>query len=193
MPLRMREALRVNLLQTRWGWVGLVASPQGVCGIELPVAARRETQARLKRRFPQSREVCARLFPQLQEQLKQYFAGVPISFDVSLDLGALTPFQHQVLHLAVRIPYGEVRSYGWIAAHTGSPGAARAVGGAMAKNPMPVVIPCHRVVRSDGRLGGFSASEGVALKKKLLTLEGIGVGEGHVRAKTEGNARPGQH
>jgi O-6-methylguanine DNA methyltransferase len=95
-----------------------------------------------------------------------------------LDLGSLTPFQAAVLLKAAEIPRGEVRPYGWIAAEIGRPGAVRAVGSALARNPIPLIVPCHRVVRADGRFGDYSL--GTADNKPLL-LEQEGVDVGRLR------------
>jgi methylated-DNA-[protein]-cysteine S-methyltransferase len=105
-------------------------------------------------------------------QLRAYFAGARTEFDVSLDLDRLTPFQRSVLTTARRIPAGTVWTYGQVAQTIGKPRASRAVGQALGRNPMPIVIPCHRVVASDGGLGGYSGGGGLASKRWLLRLEG---------------------
>jgi methylated-DNA-[protein]-cysteine S-methyltransferase len=92
--------------------------------------------------------------------------------DLGCDLQRLGPFARRVLQACQAIPWGEVRSYGELAVEIGSPAAARAVGTALARNPLPLVIPCHRVVGHHGRLGGFSAPGGLATKARLLELEG---------------------
>lgn len=89
-----------------------------------------------------------------------------------LDFGGLTEFQTAVLRKTAEIPSGEVRPYGWVAREIGRPGAVRAVGSALARNPVPVVVPCHRVVRSDGRLGGYSLGD-PSNKRALLEAEGL--------------------
>jgi methylated-DNA-[protein]-cysteine S-methyltransferase len=91
---------------------------------------------------------------------------------VPLDLGNAQPFDRRVYEAARSIPPGSTRTYGELAAEVGEPGEARAVGAAMARNPVPLVVPCHRVVAADGRLGGFSAPGGVATKRRLLEIEG---------------------
>ena len=87
-----------------------------------------------------------------------------------LDLSSLTPFQKKVLEVVKTIPYGETRSYKWVAERIGKPKAARAVGQALKRNPYPVIISCHRVIRSDGELGGYL--KGIQKKKRLLKKEG---------------------
>lgn len=104
-----------------------------------------------------------------QLELAQYMAGRRVYFSVPLDLGVLSPFRRQVLEAARRIPFGETRTYGWLAETIGCAKAARAAGAALAANPVLVIIPCHRVTRSGGALGGYSL--GVALKRMLLDLE----------------------
>ena len=111
-------------------------------------------------------------------------AGKPGS--LPLDLGTLTEFQRSVLLKAAEIPAGEVRPYGWIAKEIGKPGAVRAVGSALARNPVPVIIPCHRVVRSDGSLGKYSLGED-ANKEVLLEAEGLPLDE--FRSLTESGVR----
>ncbi len=96
--------------------------------------------------------------------------------ELPLDLRAVTPFRRQVLTEATTIPRGEVRSYGWLAHHVGKPGAARAVGSAMATNPVPLIVPCHRVVRSDGHIGAYSLG-GPHNKWLLLESEGAHPGQ----------------
>lgn len=107
-------------------------------------------------------------FGEIVERLKAYFAGQRVDFPDELDLSSATNFQRQVWRLTRLIPYGETRSYGWIAKRLGKRGA-RAVGQALARNRLPVIIPCHRVVAGDGGLGGYSG--GVGVKKSLLRLE----------------------
>ncbi|MFI9765430.1 methylated-DNA--[protein]-cysteine S-methyltransferase [Streptomyces sp. NPDC052415] len=105
-------------------------------------------------------------------QLKAYFAGERHSFDLPLDWSLISGFHRQVLReLAAGVPYGSVVGYGDLAARVGQPGAAQAVGMAMGANPLPLVVPCHRVVESDGGIGGFGG--GLETKRKLLALEGV--------------------
>lgn len=103
-------------------------------------------------------------------QLRAYFAGTRRGFDVRVDLSRLTPFHRQVLEATAEVPPGQVVSYGEIARRIGRPSGSRAVGQALGRNPVPIVIPCHRVVAAGGRLGGYTG--GLAIKRKLLRLEG---------------------
>ncbi len=109
------------------------------------------------------------LLDRAAKQLKEYFDGTRHSFDLPLS-PAGTDFQQRVYRAMLAIPYGETRSYGEIAEEL--EGCARAVGSACGSNPIPVIIPCHRVLASGGRAGGYSGMGGLATKKRLLDLEG---------------------
>ncbi|OLZ68083.1 cysteine methyltransferase [Streptomyces sp. IMTB 2501] len=105
-------------------------------------------------------------------QLRAYFAGERHDFDLPLDWSLISGFNRQVLReLAAGVPYGTVVGYGDLAGRVGQPGGAQAVGAAMGANPLPVVVPCHRVVESDGGIGGFGG--GLETKRRLLALEGV--------------------
>lgn len=106
------------------------------------------------------------------QQILEYFDGKRKVFDLPVDLKGLKPFQQEILKLTAQIPFGEWMTYGQIACDLGKPAASRAVGGALGSNPVPLIIPCHRVVAANGRLTGFSAAEGVRTKQWLLELEG---------------------
>ena len=109
-------------------------------------------------------------------QLGEYFDRKRRHFDLRLDFSGATDFQRRIFERLMQIPYGRIVSYGDIADEMGEPGAARAVGQAVGANPLPIVVPCHRVVRSDGRLGGYSG--GLLQKVALLGIEGVDV-DGH--------------
>jgi methylated-DNA-[protein]-cysteine S-methyltransferase len=108
---------------------------------------------------------------QASRELAEYFAGERRAFEVPLDLSGWPPFTRKILEELCKVPYGETLTYGELAARAGSPRAARAVGQAMAANPLPIIIPCHRVVAADGRLGGYSGGDGLPTKQWLLTFE----------------------
>jgi len=104
-------------------------------------------------------------------ELNEYFAGNRARFDVPLDWGGMAPFQRAVLEATVTVPFGHVDSYAGIARRIGNPKATRAVGNALGRNPIPVIVPCHRVIRSDASLGGYTG--GLGIKQRLLHLEGV--------------------
>lgn len=105
-------------------------------------------------------------------QIAEYLVGERTVFELPIDWSAMTPFQQAVLRVVAAIPYGRKSTYGDVAAELGKPGAVRAVGRANATNPMPIVIPCHRVLGADGKLHGYSAPGGLETKAWLLRLEG---------------------
>ena len=105
-------------------------------------------------------------------QLREYFAGDRSRFNLPVDISQLTPFQRSVLNVACRINPGQVWTYQRIAEELGRPRSSRPVGGALARNPIPIVIPCHRVIASNGSLGGYSGGSGLKAKRWLLHLEG---------------------
>jgi len=107
------------------------------------------------------------------EQLADYMAGKRDKFDMDVDLHWLTDFQRRVLDTTAKIPHGRVSTYGEIARRIGNPRSYRAVGQALRNNPAPIVIPCHRVIASDGTLGGYGGQMGSPNKVKLLRLEGV--------------------
>lgn len=109
------------------------------------------------------------------DQIRAYLSGELRIFSIPLDLGQLTAFQQKILNITRLIPFGEVRSYGDLARLVNKPGASQAVGMVMKKNPLPIIIPCHRVVASDGKLHGYSAAGGLLTKAWLLELEGVRV------------------
>ena len=105
-------------------------------------------------------------------QIKEYMNGKRREFDLTIDWMFIKGFQYDVLKYTLDVPYGETITYNKIAEELVNPLASRAVGGALAKNPIPIVIPCHRVIAKDGKLTGFSAADGIRAKKWLLELEG---------------------
>ena len=111
------------------------------------------------------------------EQIKGYLEGRLRNFETDLDIDYLPSFKRNALRAAFKIPFGRVITYGELAKNAGSPKASRAAGQAMATNPIPIVIPCHRVVGSDGHLTGYSGGDGIELKRRLLEMEGVALSE----------------
>jgi len=154
------------------GWMGLVGNERGVQRIYLPEGEEEKLRRRILLDFPAIQEGAGYL-GKAKKELTEYFSGRRAQLDFPLDLSAATPFQKKVYKVMATIPYGEVRTYRWLAQKIGNPKSLRAVGGANAKNRWPLAVPCHRVVGSDGHLTGFSAPGGLALKARLLDFEGI--------------------
>jgi methylated-DNA-[protein]-cysteine S-methyltransferase len=161
----------VIIFRTAWGWMGIAESSKGVHAIVLPKRSKRAVESELSTQSnePLQRGESARL-DVARRQLLDYLAGTRQTFDVPLDLSQGTTFQRKVWRVLLRVPYGKLRSYQWVAARVGGPQYARAVGSAVGANPIPIVIPCHRIVAQDATLGGFSG--GLPMKRKLLSLEG---------------------
>jgi len=167
-----REEVKVAIdsCQTAWGWVGVASSPNGLLALTLPEPTRERALKPLLERWGKEQSYDDPRLDNLKTKLQRYFDGQRVLFDEPLYLRGATAFQRRVW-LAVRdIPYGETRSYSQIARQVGSPGAARAVGQAMAANPLPIIVPCHRVIGSDGNLCGFGG--GLDVKRRLLEMEG---------------------
>lgn len=156
---------------TALGWMAI----RGCQGRLLALAfGHRSARAALRACGPWRRPAppCCDWNPGLVRKLCSYAAGRPIDFrDTPVDLQTCTEFQRRVLEACRTIPWGQTWTYAQLAAAAGYPGAARAVGQCMAANPIPLVIPCHRVVGSDGRLRGYSGPGGLAMKLRLLQLE----------------------
>lgn len=108
-------------------------------------------------------------------QLQSYFRRELHVFNLHLDISSLTPFRQRVLGMLMNIPYGSTVTYQSLAEMSGSLRGARAVGGAMAANPVPIIIPCHRVIGSDGSLAGYSGGGGTSMKRFLLVMEGVDI------------------
>ena len=159
----------IDSCQTAWGWVGIASSPNGLLALTLPEPTQERALKPLLERWGEEQSYDDPKLDGLKRKLQHYFDGQRVLFDEPLDLRGATAFQRRVWSAVRDIPYGETRSYGQIARQVGSPGAARAVGRAMATNPLPIVVPCQRVIGSDGNLRGFGG--GLDLKRRLLEME----------------------
>jgi methylated-DNA-[protein]-cysteine S-methyltransferase len=158
--------------KTILGKFWLAVSDLGLVSVEWG-QTRAEFDAYLSRRFKRTVEYAPEYVDQAASQLTEYLSGQRQVFTLVVDWTVLRSFQQSVLQATCRIPYGETRTYKEIAASHGNPRAARAVGRAEATNPMPLVIPCHRVIGMDGKLHGYGMAEGIKTKAWLLKLEGV--------------------
>jgi methylated-DNA-[protein]-cysteine S-methyltransferase len=157
--------------ETPLGRFWLAVSERGLVAVAWG-QSRAEFEAWLTRRFKRPVEIAPDRIRQAAQQLQEYLTGERQAFTLVIDWTVLRQFQAAVLHATWEIPYGETRTYKEIAGQIGRPRAARAVGRAEATNPMPLVLPCHRVIGMDGRLHGYGMAEGLKTKAWLLKLEG---------------------
>lgn len=162
----MTRTLKYVIFNTDMGWIGVLGSARGLWRTTLPQPTAEKANELLGEKYAIWSPY---LFDDLIQRLRDYFSGHRVSFLDQLDLFGATAFQRRVWEVTRLIPYGITRSYTWVAEQIGEPNAVRAVGQALARNPLPIIIPCHRVVTSGGRLGGYSG--GVEMKKHLLYLE----------------------
>jgi len=153
-----------TLCRTKLGWVYLERTAKGLSRVDLPAKAKPPRPAGRDATFMEDS-----LLAKASELIRRYCKGHVVTFDLPLDLGGVPPAMRELLAAARRIPYGQTRSYSWVAGRAGRPRAARAAGQAMARNPLPLVIPCHRVIGADGSLVGYGG--GLTLKRRLLKLE----------------------
>jgi methylated-DNA-[protein]-cysteine S-methyltransferase len=163
------EYWSATIEHTPVGLVSILVSAKGLAGIEFGYT---DSFTGALNFLPRKRETAPALLDEAIRQVNAYFEGKLKAFNLPLDLRGLSPFSRQVLLATAKIEFGQVSTYGNLAAAAGHPGAARAVGGVMSRNPIPVVIPCHRVVAANGSLHGYSGPGGLKTKSRLLELEG---------------------
>jgi len=162
---------RGMIFKARWGWMGVAESETGLVAIVLPQNSKAAVAADLRAHAspPFEKGSSARLRT-ARTQLREYLAGTRTTFDLPLDLSPGTSFQRRVWEQLRSVPYGRLLSYQGLACQVGGRQYARAIGGAVGANPLPIVVPCHRIVAHDASIGGFSC--GLPAKRKLLELEG---------------------
>jgi methylated-DNA-[protein]-cysteine S-methyltransferase len=171
--MKKYSATACSIYETAAGFGALAANEAGLLAHQLPFGAASAAAAL---------EMVAQIHPLARGGnqltiagallLTRYFAGEQVAFDLPLELEGFTRFQREVYRVVAEIPYGKALSYAEVAAACGCPKGARAIGGAMARNPLPILIPCHRVVGASGVMTGFTAPGGVASKRELLLMEG---------------------
>jgi methylated-DNA-[protein]-cysteine S-methyltransferase len=165
---------RYHLFDTPIGVCGLAWGAGGIVGVQLPESDESATRQRLRRHFPEAVETAP------SAETAEAIVGIVALLagekkdlaDVPLDMQRIGTFDRRVYDVARSIPPGSTLTYGEVAERAGLPGAARAVGRALGKNPFPIIVPCHRVVAAAGKIGGFSAEGGRVTKQRLLAIEG---------------------
>ena len=169
--MHLPETDVLTVFPSRLGWMAMIGSGSLLKHLTFGHTSAKRAVAGLIPEMAQRAEQ-SRWNEPLIERVQAYASGAHEEFlDVEVDLGSMTGFRRRVLECARRVPFGTTVTYGQLAAQAGFPGAARAVGRCMASNPIPLVIPCHRVVAADGSLCGFSAFGGVRTKQLLLRME----------------------
>ena len=149
-----------------WGWWGVEASSRGIAQVVLP----QRSSHQVRKQLGNEENSASPLAEEAARQIQEYLYGQRQHFTVPVDWEPILGFARHILEACAQIPYGETVSYAELARRAGKEGAGRAVGQALAANPVPILVPCHRVICVDGSLGGFSG--GLEMKRRLLELEG---------------------
>lgn len=168
----MQKVIKYVIFKTKWGYFGLAGTNSALCRTQLPGPELKKIESRLLKNLPGA-QFDGTFFKILQKQIAAYFEGSCVNFspDIPVVLDGFGGFSRKVLTTCREIEFGQRITYSGLATKAGRPAASRAVGNALAKNSLPLIIPCHRVLRTDGRMGGFSAPGGMSFKKRMLTLE----------------------
>lgn len=161
--------------ESPFGRIYLAVSAHGLCKVSSESETITQFAEEVEELYPSAEIIFDNdHLSELIRKLDDYFSGERHNIDYPLDLKSMTPFGEKVLTACAKVGYGETVSYGDLALLAGSPGASRAVGTVMSKNPLPIVIPCHRVISASGKIGGYTG--GLHKKRLLMTIEGITIG-----------------
>ena len=157
------------VFRTPWGWIEITTSRKGVTSITWSRSNRWTDRKAPPAQASDGNETSSTFLSEAKTQLVEYLAGERREFSIPIDMSGGSAFQRRVWRAILKIPYGRVQSYQWVAARVGGKQYARAVGMALGSNPVPIIVPCHRIVAHDGSLGGFTG--GLPMKRRLLKLE----------------------
>lgn len=177
-PNTSSTAAGYAIVDTAIGPIGIAWSDAGICNVALPERDRLRMEQRFAARLGGALpgEPPAALAPAI-ELVKRYASGESVDFSaVPVDLGGADDFRRAIYEAARKLGFGETTTYGALADRAGHPGKARETGEALGRNPVPLIVPCHRILAAGGKIGGFSAPGGSSTKEKLLGLEGVRVG-----------------
>jgi len=168
----MKNTIEYTIFKTKWGYFGLAGSKKGLSRTCLPMPNTNLVKKKLLKGLNNIKYE-KNTFKPIKNLINAYFKGSYVHFDkqIPLHLQNLSPFAKKILNTCRNIKVGETITYKQLGFKAGCPNAARAVGRIMAANPLPLIIPCHRVIKSNGQLGGFSAPGGLSMKKKLIDHE----------------------
>jgi methylated-DNA-[protein]-cysteine S-methyltransferase len=161
---------RYSIFDTNWGYFGLFGTDKTVLRASLPAKAPALAKKTLLADLAES-NIAKGSFPVNEKLITDYYKGIYVDFaKIEVELDSLTPFAKEILTACRQVTYGQTASYGLLAELANHPNASRAVGTALAGNPIPLIIPCHRIIKSDGQIGNFSAGKGSQTKQKMLDL-----------------------
>ncbi len=170
---RIHTCFSCAVFKTSIGWFGLVMARGKVCRLDIGYDLPRQLKRHIRNAFGD--DICfkhSNAMKMIIQKLRCYCSGQKVTLSrIPLDWSSLTPFEKKVLRAAARVPHGSVDTYGGLARKIKAPRSARAVGNALGRNPFPLLIPCHRIIKGDGSIGGFSAPRGIKLKSTLLIME----------------------
>jgi methylated-DNA-[protein]-cysteine S-methyltransferase len=174
----MSSLQKYHVFETPLGWLGIAWSEKGLTQLQLPSHDRTATERRLQRRTVDGVESDPPAWvAEIVETLRRYAAGEQVDFSsVPVDLAGIDAFRLAIYDAARKLAFGETTTYGELATRAGYPGEARDTGQALGQNPVPIVVPCHRILAAGNKIGGFSAPGGSTTKEKLLNMEGVRVG-----------------
>jgi O-6-methylguanine DNA methyltransferase len=190
---RKKLRVRYTTFPTRFGEYFVAASDKGICKLHWPTSS--ALMRHVEEHFGCELVRDDGHFMDIRRQLKEYMEGELKEFDCRLDFARGTPFQRKCWNALLRIPYGQTRSYQWVAEQAGSPKAFRAAGQANHNNPVPIIVPCHRVIGKDGGMVGYGgpSKEGQKRKRELLVMEGaLKPKEGKITRYAENRKRTGK-
>jgi methylated-DNA-[protein]-cysteine S-methyltransferase len=172
MAKKIDKPIYYTIFNTEWGYFGLAATEEGLIRTHLPGPSLEKIKAGLLKNLPVAR-YNQWLFNPVQQRIIAYFKGARVNFftNVPLILDGFSPFTRRVLSACRKVQFGQTTNYSQLAKKLRRPAGSQAIAGALAQNPLPLIIPCHRVICSDGKIGGFSAPGGIKLKKRLLQFE----------------------
>jgi methylated-DNA-[protein]-cysteine S-methyltransferase len=169
---KKKQILKYAIFKIEPGWFGVCAVKKGISLLVLPRPTKEEVMELIKKHAGESQlEESLQNFENLKKDIADYFAGNKVEFDYTIDLSHYTPFQSAIFTATRSIPYGKTCSYRWVAKKAGNSKGYRAAGQALKSNSIPLLIPCHRVIEHNGKIGGFSL--GIRWKERLLQLEGV--------------------
>lgn len=169
---KMSKCIKYTVFTTDWGFFGLAVSEKGLVKTALPVVNADELVSGLLDGIgPVEKDM--ELYKPIRELIKRYYGGDRVDFplDIAIDLDGFTEFFRRILSACRQVKYSETISYSCLARIAVAPNSARPAGTVLSKNPLPLIIPCHRVICCDGSIGGFSARGGVGIKSRMLALE----------------------